>query len=150
VENRKGYIFSSLTKGNLFLTKVHAIRKEFDEPFKDVIHWFARMGYSKKMTSEILEINRDYFWRTLLPRYAPNAEWKPQVDMKSDCKPHGKGWPKGKERLKPQKYSDQELLSEVLKYDTAERFDNMAIPSVSTVIKRFGSWNRAKRLAKIA
>jgi hypothetical protein len=80
------------------MTVVQRIRKEFDEPFRDLIKKFAADGYSKTATAEILEINRSYFYQYLLPRYVPDAEWKKQADMRDECKPKGKGWIKEKKR----------------------------------------------------
>jgi len=77
------------------MTVVQRVRKEFDEPFRDVISGFAIMGYSRRSTARILEISWDYFRRYLLPRYAPDAPWKARIDLRDDCKPKGKGWPKG-------------------------------------------------------
>jgi len=129
------------------MLKVMQIRKEFNEPFKDVISGFAEMGYSKRATAEILEIDRGYFYKCLLPRYAPDVTWKKQIDMRPECRAKGKGWPKGKSRNNQKKYTDEDLLMVVAKYETVEKFDNKAIPSASTVIKRFGSWNKARRMA---
>ena len=134
------------------MTKVHQIRREFGEPFRDVVAGFAAMGYSIRATAEILEVNLSYFRKYLLPRYAPDAPWKAQKDMRDECKPrpsHG-GWPKGKKRIKPQKYTDEYLLSLVrkhwdLSYGT---FEALAPVSASTVSRRFGSWGNARRLAE--
>lgn len=129
------------------------MRAEFGEPFRDVIAGFAIMGYSRRATAEVLEINRDYFFKFLLPRYAPNAPWKPRKDMRDDCKSkQGGGWPKGKQRVKP--ISDEDLLGILRgypkaigpgKYDYQRAANNH--PWASTFIRRFGSWREAKRLA---
>jgi len=80
--------------------------------------------------------------------YAPDVIWKKQVDMRPECRAKGKGWPKGKSRNNLKKYTDEYLLEFVAKYETVEEFDNKAIPSASTIIKRFGSWNEAKKAIK--
>lgn len=130
------------------MTKVAQVRKEFGEPFRDVVNGFALMGYSKAATAEILEISRDYFTKHLLPVYAPDAPWKPQKDMRPECKPRGKGWPKGKPRNKPQKYTDEELLALVAKYPSFTEFRDKAEPNMGTIYNRFGSWRRSKKLAE--
>jgi len=134
------------------MTKVQQVRKEFNEPFRDVIAGFAEMGYSRKATAQILEINTSYF-RQLIGYYAPDAPWKRQAEMREECKPRpskGKGgWPKGKKRNKPQKYSDDYLLSLVRKHwDLPYRiFELLAPVSASTISRRFGTWNNARKLA---
>lgn len=137
------------------MTKVQQIRKEFNEPFRDVVAGFAQMGYSRRATAQILGINTSYF-RQLIGYYAPDAQWKKQVDMRDECKPRpskGKGgWPKGKKRNKPQKYSNDYLLSLVIKHWdlTYGEFEVLAPVSASTISRRFGTWRNARRLAIIA
>ena len=130
-------------------TKVHQVRREFGEPFRDVVAGFAQMGYSRRATAEILEINRSYFCQHLLPRYAQGATWRPQREMRKECRPKGRGWPKGVPKgSKPRRYSDEELLRLVAKCDTANQFTGFTGIWSSTVRRRFGSWSKAKTLAK--
>lgn len=137
------------------MTKVHQIRREFGEPFRDVVAGFAAMGYSIRATAEILEVNLSYFRKYLLPRYAPDAPWKMQKDMRDECKPrpsHG-GWPKGKKRgisqRKPQRYSDDYLLSLLCAHQdlTYQTFEGLAPVSSSTIVRRFGGWSKARMMA---
>lgn len=135
------------------MTKVQQIRREFNEPFRDVVAGFALMGYSRRSTAEILEINRDYFFKTLLPLYAPDAPWKSRKDMRDDCKrKQGGGWPKGAKR--PKAVSDHELLAILRLYPETigpDKYDYQRAarnhPWSSTFIRRFGSWTNAKMLA---
>ncbi len=129
-------------------TKLKAIRQEFGEPFRDVVHGFAVMGYSKRATSEILGWHRQTFL-TYCQRYAPDAPWKPQRDQRRECRGQGKGWPKGKRREKPLKYTDGELLAILRKYPdlTYCQFSNLAPVAASTIARRFGTWNRARELS---
>jgi hypothetical protein len=129
-------------------TKVHQIRREFDEPFRDVVAGFAQMGYSRRATAEILEINRSYFVQHLLPRYANDVTWRPQREMRKECRPPGRGWPKGVPQKRRPRYSDEELLRLVAKCDTANQFTGFTGIWSSTVVHRFGSWSKAKTLAK--
>ncbi len=76
-------------------TKIQAVRKEFDEPFRDVVKGFAEMGYSRMATAEILEFNLSYF-RTLCVRFDLHKYFKPQKEMRDECKHFFVGWPKGK------------------------------------------------------
>lgn len=133
------------------MTKVQSVRREFGEPFRDVVAGFAQMGYSRRAVAEILEINYSYLRTALLPRYAPDAPWKAQADMRDECKPkpsHG-GWPKGKKRDKPVRYSDEYLLAMIRRHQdlTYQQFGNLAPVAASTIARRFGTWNKAKMLA---
>ena len=118
--------------------KIADIEAEFDEPFTDVIKGFATMGYSRKATAEILEINLSYF-RELCTRYDLHRYFKKQKDMRPECrKGGGVGWPKGKKKpFKPRRYTDEVILSEVRKWDTYSSFCTCALMHPSTVVRRF-------------
>lgn len=133
------------------MTKVHQIRREFGEPFRDVVTGFASMGYSRRATAEILEINLSYFRTCLLPRHAPGAPWKERRDLRDECKPRPSsgGWPKGKKRDKPVRYSDEYLLALIRRHHdlTYHQFGNLAPVAASTIARRFGTWNKAREKA---
>ena len=50
------------------MTKMMAIRKEYGEPFQEVVKGFAAMRYSKTATAQTLGFNLSYF-RQLLTRF---------------------------------------------------------------------------------
>jgi len=104
------------------------------------------MGYSRRATAEILEINLSWF-RQLCTRFDLHQYFKPRSEMRPECKPAGKGWPRGKHRNKPLKYTDEYLLEQVRKYGTYWETYWKAPVSASIIQKRFGSWRNAKRRA---
>lgn len=69
------------------------IRKEYDEPFTQVIRGYARLGYSERATAEAMEMNKQTLHRWLnrfdLHRYFDRRNYN------ESCIPRGKGWPKG-------------------------------------------------------
>lgn len=127
------------------------IRKEYGEPMSDVIKGYALMGYSMIATAQAMGISVWAFTRwvkRLEVRHLFN-----RADYNDACKPiNGKnGWPKGKPRLKPNRYTDQELLAFVAKCPAKGRMNDLAgFPAGSTIERRFGSWSRAKMLADVA
>jgi hypothetical protein len=130
------------------MTKVQQVRKEFDEPFRDVVKGFAEMGYSRSFTAKVLEINLSYF-RQLCTRFDLHQYFKPQSEMLLECKPKGKGWPKGKKRKRREKYSNNQLLYAVKKYPFYDEFILSAPMAASTVKRRFNvSWREITLMAK--
>lgn len=128
------------------MNKMRQIAKEFGEPFVDVVRGFAEMGYSRRATAKILNINLSYF-RQLCDRLGLHQHFKQQRDMRDECKGHGKGWPKGKPQARRSRYTDAEILEEVSKYPVSTLFQSMAAIDISTVHRRFGGWTAARRLA---
>lgn len=130
------------------MTKVELIEAEFDEPFDEVIKGFAEMGYSRRAVAEILEINLSYL-RILLRRRGLNDLFLPQSEMRRECRPPGGrgGWPKGKPRNRPPRYSDEELLAEVRRYPNSTTFTAIADINISTIFRRFGTFRKARELA---
>jgi hypothetical protein len=130
------------------MTKVQQVRKEFDEPFRDVVKGFAEMGYSRSFTAKVLEINLSYF-RQLCTRFDLHQYFKPQSEMLLECKPKGKGWPKGKKQKRREKYSNNQLLYAVKKYPFYDQFILSAPMAASTVKRRFNvSWREITLMAK--
>jgi hypothetical protein len=85
------------------------IRKEFNEPPSQVIRSFAKMKMSKRLAAGAMGITTQTLLR-LCRKW--NIEFVPQSEMVSQCKAHGKGWPKGKKRPwapKPWKRKHQEV-----------------------------------------
>lgn len=128
------------------MNKMRQISKEFGEPFVDVVRGFAEMGYSRRATAKILNINLSYF-RQLCYRLGLHHHFKQQRDMRDECKGHGKGWPKGKPQTRRSRYTDAEILAEVSKYPVSTLFQSMSAINISTVHRRFGGWTAARRLA---
>ena len=132
------------------MTKVHQVRRKFHEPFRDVVKGFAEMGYSRRATAEILEINLSYF-RQLCTRFDLHKYFKPQSEMRPECRSRSSkgGWPKGKPRNVPRKYSDEYLLSLLRKHPdlTYYQFEHLAPVSASTIQRRFGGWSRAREIS---
>ena len=85
------------------------IRKEFDESPSQVIRGFAEMKMSKRLAAGAMGITTQTLLR-LCRRW--KIEFVPQSEMVSQCKGHGKGWPKGKKRPwspKPWKRKNKEV-----------------------------------------
>jgi len=66
------------------MSKLIQIRKEFGEPFTEVVRGFAAMGYSRRATAQAIGIGWGHFHRTLsrfdlhrhfLPRTEQNRAW---------------------------------------------------------------------------
>ena len=108
------------------MNKMRQISKEYDEPFTDVVRGFAEMGYSRRATAQILNINLPYF-RRLCDRFGLHPHFKPQQDMRDECKGHGNGWPKGKPQSRSARYTDAEILAEVSKYPVSTLFQSMGL-----------------------
>jgi len=71
------------------------VKAEFDTPVRELIASFARDKYSLRLTAGTLGISRE-----TLTKYAKREGivFPDRVSQRKDCKPHGKGWPKGKAR----------------------------------------------------
>ncbi|HOD97371.1 MAG TPA: hypothetical protein PLT63_01215 [Syntrophales bacterium] len=132
------------------MTKMHQVRKEFGEPFRDVVKGFAIMGYSRKATAEFVEITDSWF-NELCERFDLRKHFRRQrKDFVSVCKPPGH--PKGKTIRQPQRYSDEYLLAVLRGYSkriSQVRFNQLqgGRPCADTYLKRFGSWRKARELA---
>lgn len=131
------------------MNKLMAVRKEFGEPFVDVVRGFAELGYSRSATAEILGFNLSYF-RHLLTRFDLHKCFPEQANMRRECKPQGKGWPKGLKRPRGKIYTDDHLLAEVRRLPEYSFARCMGNVDVSTIQNRFGSWTRARQLAGVA
>ncbi|MFA5380007.1 MAG: hypothetical protein WC455_29875 [Dehalococcoidia bacterium] len=134
------------------MTKVQSIRSEYGEQFRDVVKGYAKMGYSRTFAAQILGISLSYF-RQLCSRFDLHRYFRPQSEMVPESRgvgrPNCKGWPKGKPRVKPCKYSDEELLTMLRRHPdlTYHAFSGLAPVSAATIQRRFGSWSRAKELS---
>ena len=130
------------------MSKMHQVRKEFKEPFRDVVQGMAVMGYSPKATAQILEVNPSWFDK-LCERFDLKKHFRDRKHYNSTCKPPGP--PKGTWMNQPQKYSDWYLLSVLRGYSagiSSIRFNQrQKTPCADTYVKRFGSWRKAKSLA---
>ena len=132
------------------MTKMALIRKEYGESFKEVVRGYAEMGYSRSFTASTLGINLSYF-RQLCTRFDLHRHFKPQGQMRRECRQGTNstgGWPKGKPRPRPPRYSFDEILAEVRKYPVSTLFESMSHISVSTVHRQFGSFTNALRAAQ--
>ena len=126
------------------MNAVHRIRREYNETFADTVKSFAVMGYSCKATAGILEICPSYF-RCLCKVYNLMQYFKTGKDLSSSCKPPGRS------DNRPKQYSDEYLLSILRGYSikiNTDRYNYLQCrPSGDTIIRRFGSWRKAKKLA---
>lgn len=127
------------------------IRKEFDEPAKDVIQSFARNGYSKRLTAGAIEIAT----QTLLAYCRrENIVFADRINVREECKTSPKGKAVIGRRIFnhcPYQYSDEYLLSILRGYSpriTVDMYRALCeFPHSRTFIRRFGSWRKAKKLA---
>lgn len=135
--------------GNAIMNKLMAVRKEFGEPFVDVVKGFAELGYSRSATAEILGFNLSYF-RQLLTRFDLHKCFPEQANMRRECKSGGgAGWPKGVNRPRAPRYTDEHLLAEVRRLPQYSFARCMGDVDPKTIQNRFGSWTRARQLAGV-
>lgn len=125
------------------MNKLLQIRREYDEPFVDVVKGFAEMGYSRRFTARVLGFNVVYLI-ALLNRFGLQRHFRSRRDMLPECK--GPGWPKGKPNPRGLRYSDEDIFNEIRRYKNYHDFARKAKMSMSLVEKRFG-WKNARRLA---
>jgi len=131
------------------MNKLMAVRKEFGEPFVDVVRGFAELGYSRTATAEILEFNLSYF-RQILTRFDLHKHFPPQSAMRDECKGRGTGRVKGTLAPRPKVYSDNYLLDQVRRMPSYSLARCMGDVNVSTIQNRFGTWTNARHLAGVA
>lgn len=131
--------------------KLLEIRKEFGEPFVDVVKGFAEMGYSKTATAKILGIANRYF-RDVCRRFDLNKFFpKTASERRRECRGGGIGWPKGKPReTSHNKITDTEILAEVAAFPNLRLFRARARFDDRTVRRRFGSFKEAVAKAQSA
>jgi hypothetical protein len=135
------------------MTKVQMVRKEYGEKFSDVVAGYARMGYSRTFTANLLDINLSYF-RMLCSRFDLHKHFRKQRDMLPESRgvgvpKTGGGWPRGKERPYKPRYSDEYLFSLVRKWPGYMDFMCMAPVHISTLTKRYRcGWGEIVRLAQ--
>ena len=79
------------------------IRAEFNESPSQVIRGFAQMRMSKRLTAGAMGITTQTLLR-LCRRW--DIKFVPQSEMLDQCKPKGKGWPKGLKGLNGRKKSN--------------------------------------------
>lgn len=130
------------------MNKLIAVRKEYGEPFTDVVRGFAEMGYSRRAVADVLGFNLSYF-RQVLTRFDLHRHFQPQAQMRGECKGGGKGWPKGKERPRDATYTNEQLLAEVRRLPSYSMSRCVGNIDPKTVQNRFGSWTRARELAGV-
>lgn len=123
------------------------IRKEYGESLSEVIRGYARMGYSKRATSQAMGITLPALLLWCM-RLGLDGCFS-RLNYNESCRPLNKeGWPKGKPRHKRKRYSDSDLLALVSLFSTADSLDQAdGFPASTTVLRRFGTWNNAKRKA---
>lgn len=133
------------------MSKMIAVRKEFGEPFVDVVRGFAEMGYSKRSTAQILGFNLPYF-RDLLARFELHGDFLPQAQQRKECRSGGcvagsaAASRPGNGRAIT--YTDDDLLAMVGRSRSSRDFESSTMIYRSTVSRRFGSWGNAMELAK--
>lgn len=127
-------------------TKIQAVRKEFQEPFRDVVRRFAEDGYSKRLTARILDFDVSQFQKTCKRLGIDN--FLPHREQRKECRPGGKGKPKGSIGYKPRTYTDEYLLSVVRSHPVTTYFDDQTGVSVKTIKERFRQpWAKIVRMA---
>lgn len=129
-------------------TKIQSIRKEFGEPFRDVVRGFAEMGYSRNMTAGILEINARWFFE-ICKNYNLNQYFTPYKGRRDLQKQrlYAGGW-KRPNNTCIRKYSDADLLERVRKHPSSFLFAEQAGVTVKTVKDRFKKpWKEIVRQA---
>jgi hypothetical protein len=125
------------------MNKLLEIRKEYDEPFVEVVKGYAEMGYSRAATARVLGFDPANFHR-VCTRFQLHPYFKPRVELRDDCTPKGKGWVKGKKRNRGNQYTEAELLAEVQRWPTTTLFMRHSLISLSTIIRRFGTFKKAR------
>jgi len=125
------------------MNRLLQVRKEYGEPFVDVVKDFAEMGYSRRFVAGMLGFNVQHFIDTL-NRFGLQKHFRLHRDMRPECK--SPGWPRGKPNPRNNRYSDEDIFSEVRRCKTYHDFARGAKMSMSLVEKRFG-WRNARRLA---
>jgi len=90
------------------MTHYQRIRKEFDEPFAEVIKGFAIMGYSRRATAQIVEIPLATFLR-YAKRFGVHDKFKSQSELRSEFRggPLGKTWRVKNRKRKAGKFDEQ-------------------------------------------
>lgn len=137
------------------MTIVMRIRKEFEEPFSAVIKKFAADNYSLRATAQILGMACNTL-RVLCKMYCPGLQWARYGELRKECRPCGmngynqkSAWPKGKPRHKKQTYTDTDIITMMRQYPnmSCRDFSVMGPCSVSIICRRFGTWNKARKIA---
>ena len=120
------------------MTKLQAIREEFDEPFRDVVKGFARMGYSRRATREILEIKSKRYFAVVCKAFGLEDCWRPIAEL---CSTKG--------RPRPRKYTDEELFAYVRQYPDLPKFKALSPVDHGTIYNRFRgySWREIVEMA---
>lgn len=111
----------------------------------EACHHYAPMGMSMSAVAGELGIEQHVFFR--LVRAKGLRHMFDRSRYSRDCKGGGKGWPKGKPQVRGPRYSNAEILAEVARYDHPYQFAACADISLSTVVRRFGTWSEAKALS---
>ena len=70
------------------MTTIQRIRREYDEPFKDVVIGFAEQGNSILLTARTLGISSTWL-RNLCVRFDILKNFKPQSHQRETCKRNG-------------------------------------------------------------
>jgi hypothetical protein len=80
------------------MTVMARIRKEYGEPFKDVVIGYAEMGYSKRATAKNLQISSLTLYK-YLDRFNLHGHFKPQDQQRQECRRGNRGKNAGALRL---------------------------------------------------
>jgi len=117
-----------------------AVKHEYGESLSEAIKGFALMGSPMTVAAQVLEI--DYKTFRCWVRRLNLAHLFVRRYYKSEYKKNQKGRPHQR------RYSDEDLLRQVVscRYMCALAINKK--PSAGAIIGRFGSWNNAKQKAK--
>jgi len=125
---------------------IRKIRKDFAEPFRDVVAGFALMGYSQTAAADACEVARSTF-QYHVQRFGLCGLFD-RKNYRPECRGYNR---KGRKGKRAPIYTDDHLLEILGQYGdiSRERFnERQGQPCADTFCKRFGSWTGAKRLAK--
>jgi|GEM_PF-2151572 len=130
------------------MTKVQKIQKEYGS-FKEAVAHYAEIGCSQRLTAKTLGMDRRHFLRTLRRFRLEGLFTKDPKRMLPECRPgHRKGGAPWLRHGSDKKYTDDELLLWVGQCRTTREFNEKSPYNAVTVFDRFGSWLKAKDLAR--
>lgn len=130
------------------MSRLEEIAEKFGKPFEEVVCDYATQGYSKTAAAKEIGLAHRYF-RDLCKRYDLDQYFpKNMVEMRKECRGGGTGWPSGKPRGKTHnKLGEQVLLEEIKKYPAFSLFRAEAKHDITTVLRRFGSFENGVKAA---
>ena len=111
------------------------ISKEYEEPFVDVVKGFGEMRFSKAETARTLNISRKSMYN-LLDRFDLHKHFYGRTEQLK-CSTRGR----------KEKYTDDQLISEVVRYENYAEFKENSPIAPTTILRRLGGFKEARRLS---